>query len=63
MLVSGKWRQEMTVGTFILERPGDYIVWGPGIEHTWQAGKQKPTALYSRSAGHRINRSSCSKSD
>lgn len=37
MLISGKWRQDMTVGTFILERPGDYIVWGPGIEHTWQA--------------------------
>jgi hypothetical protein len=39
MLISGKWRQDMTVGTFVLERPGDYIVWGPGIEHTWHAGK------------------------
>jgi quercetin dioxygenase-like cupin family protein len=37
MLITGKWRQEMTVGTFTLENPGDYIVWGPGIEHTWQA--------------------------
>ena len=37
MLITGKWHQEMTVGTFTLENPGDYIVWGPGIEHTWQA--------------------------
>jgi hypothetical protein len=22
----------MTVGTFTLGRPGDYIVWGPGID-------------------------------
>src|SRR2546427_161524 len=20
-----------------LERPGDYVVWGPGIDHIWQA--------------------------
>ena len=37
MLITGKWHQEMTVGTFDLGNPGDYIVWGPGIEHTWQA--------------------------
>lgn len=37
VLVSGRWRQEMTVGTFVLERPGDYLVWGAGIEHTWEA--------------------------
>lgn len=37
MLISGRWHQEMTVGTFTLERPGDYLVWGPGIEHTWTA--------------------------
>ncbi len=37
MLISGKWRLDLTVGTFTLDRPGDYIVWGPGIDHSWQA--------------------------
>jgi hypothetical protein len=26
MLITGKWRQEMTIGTVTLENPGDYIV-------------------------------------
>jgi quercetin dioxygenase-like cupin family protein len=51
MLISGKWRQEMTVGTFILDRPGDYIVWGPGIEHTWEA-EEDSTMLTIRWPSH-----------
>jgi hypothetical protein len=30
-------RSRHAVGTCTLENPGDYIVWGPGVEHTWQA--------------------------
>ena len=37
MLITGSWRLDLTVGTFTLDRPGDYIVWGPGIDHSWQA--------------------------
>ena len=37
ILVSGRFRQELSVGTVLLERPGDYVVWGPGIDHTWEA--------------------------
>lgn len=37
ILVSGRFRQEMSVGTVFLERPGDYVVWGPGVDHIWQA--------------------------
>jgi hypothetical protein len=37
ILVSGRFRQELSVRTVVLEHPGDYVVWGPGIDHTWQA--------------------------
>ena len=37
MLISGRWRLDLTVGTVTLEKPGDYVVWGPGIGHTWKA--------------------------
>ena len=37
MLITGRWRLELTVGTFTLDTPGDYVVWGPGIDHTWIA--------------------------
>jgi quercetin dioxygenase-like cupin family protein len=37
LLVSGRFRVDLTVGTVLLERQGDYAVWGPGIDHWWQA--------------------------
>jgi quercetin dioxygenase-like cupin family protein len=37
LLVSGRFRLDLTVGSTVLERQGDYIVWGPGIDHSWQA--------------------------
>jgi quercetin dioxygenase-like cupin family protein len=37
LLVSGKFRIDLTVGNVTLERQGDYITWGPGIDHSWQA--------------------------
>lgn len=37
ILVSGRHRIELTVGEILLERQGDYGLWGPGIDHTWEA--------------------------
>jgi hypothetical protein len=37
LLVSGRFRLDLSVGSTTLERQGDYIVWGPGIDHSWQA--------------------------
>ena len=37
LLVQGKFRVDLTVGTIHLDRQGDYAVWGPGIDHTWRA--------------------------
>ncbi|GAA2918135.1 hypothetical protein GCM10011428_37800 [Streptomyces violaceus] len=38
-LVSGKSRLDLGggVGSVTLEKQGDYMVWGPGIDHSWQA--------------------------
>ena len=37
ILVSGRFYVNLTVGKVQLERPGDYAVWGPGIDHSWKA--------------------------
>jgi quercetin dioxygenase-like cupin family protein len=37
ILVSGRFRLDLSVGTVVLEKQGDYVVWGPGIDHSWQA--------------------------
>jgi hypothetical protein len=41
LLVSGQWELRLRTGdrvdTVVLERPGDYAMWGPGVDHTWRA--------------------------
>jgi quercetin dioxygenase-like cupin family protein len=37
LLVKGRFRLDLSVGTFVLERQGDYAVWGPGMDHSWHA--------------------------
>jgi quercetin dioxygenase-like cupin family protein len=37
LLVSGRFRVELSTGPMLLERQGDYLVWGPGVEHSWHA--------------------------
>ena len=37
LLISGRHEIELRTGKVLLSRPGDYVVWGPGIDHTWRA--------------------------
>jgi quercetin dioxygenase-like cupin family protein len=37
VLMRGRFRVDLSVGTVRIERQGDYAVWGPGTDHTWQA--------------------------
>lgn len=37
ILVSGRFRVDLSEGQVALDRQGDYGVWGPGIDHTWEA--------------------------
>ena len=37
LLVRGRFRLELSTGTFVLHEEGDYAMWGPGINHSWHA--------------------------
>ncbi len=37
VLVEGHFVVELDAEAVLLERPGDYAMWGPGIEHRWRA--------------------------
>jgi quercetin dioxygenase-like cupin family protein len=37
LLVEGIFRVDLTEGGAMLARPGDYLVWGPGTGHSWEA--------------------------
>jgi len=37
LLVEGTFRVDLTEGITILANQGDYLVWGPGIDHSWEA--------------------------
>jgi quercetin dioxygenase-like cupin family protein len=37
LLVQGAFRVDLTEGSAVLSRQGDYAVWGPGIDHSWEA--------------------------
>lgn len=37
ILISGRFRVDLSVGKVLMESQGDYGVWGPGIDHSWEA--------------------------
>lgn len=37
LLVEGHFRLHLTEATIDLAKQGDYAVWGPGIDHSWEA--------------------------
>ncbi|MFD4638411.1 signal peptidase I [Lentzea sp. NPDC058436] len=37
LLVKGHFRVDLTEGPAVLSRQGDYVMWGPGIDHSWEA--------------------------
>ncbi|TNC19412.1 signal peptidase I [Amycolatopsis alkalitolerans] len=37
LLVDGKFRIDLTEGSVVMNRQGDYVMWGPGIDHSWEA--------------------------
>ena len=37
LLVEGNFRVDLTGTSVTLEKQGDYAVWGPGIDHSWEA--------------------------
>ena len=37
VLISGRFRMEFRNSSPVLSEPGDYVVWGPGVDHSWYA--------------------------
>lgn len=37
MLIDGSFRVNLTGGDAVLVNQGDYVMWGPGIDHAWAA--------------------------
>lgn len=37
MLIRGRFRVHLSTDTYTLANEGDYLMWGPGIDHLWQA--------------------------
>jgi hypothetical protein len=37
LLISGHFVVSLTDGTAELRQQGDYVMWGPGIDHSWEA--------------------------
>jgi quercetin dioxygenase-like cupin family protein len=37
LMVEGSFRIDLTGGSITLDKQGDYVVWGPGTDHTWEA--------------------------
>lgn len=41
ILVSGRWQLDLRaddrIEKVILDRPGDYVMWGAAVDHTWRA--------------------------
>jgi quercetin dioxygenase-like cupin family protein len=40
LLVTGRFRLDLDGGSVTLARQGDYVIWGPGIDHAWHAEEQ-----------------------
>jgi len=37
LLIEGRFRIDLSVGSHVLAKLGDYAMWGPGVGHSWQA--------------------------
>lgn len=45
VLIRGAFDIELRDRTVLLREPGDYVVWGPGEDHSWQAGAVETVVL------------------
>jgi hypothetical protein len=40
VLISGRFRVELPGQDAVLAKQGDYVVWGPGVDHSWYAEEE-----------------------
>ena len=37
LLIRGRFRLDLSIASVTLKEEGDYVLWGPGIDHCWHA--------------------------
>jgi hypothetical protein len=45
VLIQGTFHVELRDRTVVLSVPGDYVMWGPGVDHSWRALDEGTTVL------------------
>lgn len=57
VLVSGAFRIELPDRTVLLRAPGDYVVWGRGVDHSWYAERESVvlTVRWPSVPGYRVD--------
>ncbi|MFG1677633.1 signal peptidase I [Micromonospora sp. NPDC049282] len=56
VLISGAFRVELPDRTVVLRAPGDYVVWGRGVDHSWYAERESTvlTVRWPSVPGYRV---------
>ncbi|MGW0804174.1 signal peptidase I [Nonomuraea sp. NPDC002799] len=56
VLISGRFRVELPGRSVLLARPGDYVVWGKGVGHSWRAEEESTvlTVRWPSVAGYQL---------
>ncbi|MFG3303385.1 signal peptidase I [Micromonospora chersina] len=57
VLISGAFRIELADRTVVLRAPGDYVVWGRGVDHSWYAERESVvlTVRWPSVPGYRVD--------
>lgn len=57
VLISGAFRIELRDRTVVLREPGDYVVWGRGVDHSWYAERDSVvlTVRWPSVPGYRVD--------
>ncbi|MGC3862744.1 signal peptidase I [Micromonospora chersina] len=57
VLISGAFRIELRDRTVVLRDPGDYVVWGRGVDHSWYAERESVvlTVRWPSVPGYRVD--------
>ncbi|SCF23919.1 hypothetical protein GA0074695_4655 [Micromonospora viridifaciens] len=57
VLISGAFRVELPDRTVVLREPGDYVVWGRGVDHSWYAERESVvlTVRWPSVPGYRVD--------
>jgi uncharacterized cupin superfamily protein len=43
ILISGKFEAELRERTIVIDTPGDYLMWGKGVDHRWRVSEDTVT--------------------